>query len=759
MRVIRIAILGAALLLGAFLRFDGIGDPSFWIDEILHQRITTGALDEPWWKWITGFEPENGPLYYATQLATRIAGTSEGSARGAAALFGLAAIGMVWLASTSGAGTVPTSRDDDWSRRPTWDAGIAALLLAVSPLHVYYSREARPYALLMLLTAAMILILLRGRSRMAAFAVMLAMAYTAAVAAPVLVGTAMTAGLLALVHRDRRRFDAPVALLAVAVLALQPLLYRGVSAPLSLEPPVYDVSFLSALIRHFSVTALDSQLGGRTAAGVLAFAVIGAVVLFRRERRTAIVLLGMTSVPLVVALSALLVFDRWYAVRYVTPALIGYLLLAAAGIRETTGALTRLLFRGRPIAAPIAALFALGVAAIVADQAWHACRTEAWQKLHWRLIAEKIVDQAHPGDLLLAAEPWSGLPLDFYLARMPDKVEDLTITDLPLAKHAASGTRRAWLVSAGSPADQPVRAWMCTQPLVLASAIDNFRMHYTGDFLRERSREPEHRALSAALGDAILFGDGWASEEGEGEDAFRWAVAEEATLIVPVDEPRDRLIPLRVTPHMHPSLPQQRIRVSVNGALVTELPLPNAPSTPDLAIPRRFWVRGVNTMTLRFAYAVAPAELPGTNRDARKLAVAVHLPRTTPHVTRIASLPLADESNSWRRSNETRFPASTLRRDAVLPMLGRLGFDPSTTWPRIERGEVQLEELAESLAYASDCADDGSFVRHSFELLLGRAPGKTEENDLIAKLEEGMSRPRLITRIVRFEEFRKSVTR
>jgi hypothetical protein len=113
----------------------------------------------------------------------------------------------------------------------------------------------------------------------------------------------------------------------------------------------------------------------------------------------------------------------------------------------------------------------------------------------------------------------------------------------------------------------------------------------------------------------------------------------------------------------------------------------------------------------------------------------------------------------WRRSDETRFPPATLRPDAVLPLLGRLGFDPQATWPRIERGELQLEELAESLAYASDCTDDGSFVRNTFELLLGRKPGKAEEDDLVARLGEGISRPRLIALILRFEEFRKSVTR
>jgi hypothetical protein len=39
----------------------------------------------------------------------------------------------------------------------------------------------------------------------------------------------------------------------------------------------------------------------------------------------------------------------------------------------------------------------------IAIQTWPACRTEAWQKLNWRVIAQRIAQYAKPGDVVIAA--------------------------------------------------------------------------------------------------------------------------------------------------------------------------------------------------------------------------------------------------------------------------------------------------------------------------------------------------------------------
>ncbi|HEX6158608.1 MAG TPA: glycosyltransferase family 39 protein, partial [Thermoanaerobaculia bacterium] len=156
----RVLILAAAIALGAWLRFEGLNEPSYWLDEMLGDQLTQRAAEQPWWRWLIGLEREHGPLYYLTQLLL--------PGRVAAAIFGLATIPLVWLlAKRVHSGTA---------------AAVCAVLLAVSPLHVYYSREARPYALLMMLTAALLV-----SSRWWFVAALVALVSTSAVAAPVVV--------------------------------------------------------------------------------------------------------------------------------------------------------------------------------------------------------------------------------------------------------------------------------------------------------------------------------------------------------------------------------------------------------------------------------------------------------------------------------------------------------------------------------------------------------------------------------------------
>ena len=146
----RWVLLAAIVAVAAFLRFDGLGEPSYWLDEILHQQSdATRAAAQPWWRWLTALHDEHGSLYYLTQLATRLFGTSEAAGRSAAALFGVATIPLVWFAVEI-ARAPPRSC---WRfRRCT---SITAARLA-------------GYALLMFLTAALIVVLLRARSLAAA---------------------------------------------------------------------------------------------------------------------------------------------------------------------------------------------------------------------------------------------------------------------------------------------------------------------------------------------------------------------------------------------------------------------------------------------------------------------------------------------------------------------------------------------------------------------------------------------------------------
>ena len=707
-----------ALALGAFLRFDGLGTPSYWLDEILHQNID--AASRPWWQWLTGFERENGPLYYLLQLTG-----SEWVGRLLPALFGIAAIALVASVSR-----------------------IAALLLAVSPLAVYYSREARPYALLMLLTAALIVLLLRGKT-FAACAVIVAILYSCAMGAPVVAGALAVALLL-------RSWW--VAGTAAGALALFPLLYRTTTNVTTGPPfPALGLPFAMTVLRNLSVTALGGEVAGRAAVGMFALAVLGAVVLARRERRTAIVIAGMTLVPLVVTLAALWKFGHWYGARYIAPVVVGYVVLAGFGIAAVARALTRRFAAPSPAKrereAEAQAWLAVAIALVFAWQAWPAVRTEPWRKLDWRAIADKIAHYAHAGDLVIAGEPWSEAALRYYL-RGRVRLEGIPYPSV--AEALTYSQPGVWLATGGY-GSNATRTWMCRYQIVLASALEDFRLHYAGDFLRERGGPPEWRAFEAATGENFVIDlaaaenrfldPGWAMPEG-----FRWAVGTRSSVTFPRWSTRDRAIRLRVMPMENAALPPQTVRVSLNGQPIGELTLTSGWQERELRTPAAAWRNGLNTLAFDFGRAAAPADLDPKASDHRPLAAAFEwisvgapapgraaLPRAAAPTLRIASAPFIDEQSAWRHTR-TRFGP------APAAMAGRLGFDPEAA------GRVHLENLVESVAYGSDCEDDHAFLQRAFTTILARPPDQYEEREL-AKLP----RIKVPVRLTKSEEFRRAV--
>lgn len=682
---VTLVLLLLIVALAAFLRFDHLGEPSYWLDEVLSDRLTTDALAQPWWKWATGFENEHGPLSFLVQLATRIVGRDEFAGRCAAALLGLASIPLAWLATRS----LP-----------------AAALLALSPLHVYYSREARPYALLLFLTAALIVALLR-ESRWF-YAVLIALLYSSAVAAPIVLSAAVAAFLF-----GKRRFAIAAALATPAFL----LLYRGgPSSKIDAPFPHLDWEFFIRLAKGFTVSAFGADILGRTMIVLVVLAVIGAVVM---ERRTALVVVTMTLLPIAFAMASLRVFEHWFELRYVCVAVIGFALLAGEGIAFIS--------RRTPIA--------LLAVALIGWQLWPVARFEPFQKLDWRRIAATLARYAKPGDLILAAEPATGIVLPYYLAPYHRERDVIQMSIAPLAGRMIYEYPASWLVSAGS-SGGAMRDWMCRYPVVLGSELEGFRMHYASpanDFFRERAQEPEFRV--ATLTGVQSYGEGWAAPEG----AFRWAVGDHATIDFPRWGQEDRVIRVHVLPMDHPSLPRQTMRVTVNGHAVGTVALPSSWSDQSFTAPANVWVNGVNTVTFHFGRARSPASLDPTNHDQRPLAVSFAA-APPPPPPKIASA-FIDENSAWRNTP----PRVTGHNDALI---ARLGFDPTRA------KKFDLDDLVATLGAGSDCDDDRTWIARVYATLFQHPPPEPAAQSLLAKLRRGDTRAAVVRHLTKSPEFR-----
>ncbi|HEU0317212.1 MAG TPA: glycosyltransferase family 39 protein, partial [Solirubrobacteraceae bacterium] len=134
----RAPLLGLTLAAAA-LRFATLGQQSFWFDEASTGRLMRMGLGSMIRALPDG--ESTPPLYYVLAWVwTRAFGTGEVGLRSLSALAGTLTVLAVYAAAAR-----------LFDRR----AGLAAAALATfSPLLIWYSQEARAYALLVLLSAA-----------------------------------------------------------------------------------------------------------------------------------------------------------------------------------------------------------------------------------------------------------------------------------------------------------------------------------------------------------------------------------------------------------------------------------------------------------------------------------------------------------------------------------------------------------------------------------------------------------------------------
>ena len=151
------AVVGLTALAAA-LRFGTLGLQAYHHDEIV---TASRILRDGFWHAMdaVGFSESAPPLYYAVAWVwTQLTGTGEYGLRSISALAGVATVPVAYLAGA-----------ELRSRR----AGLAAAaLVAVNPMLLWYSQEARAYALFSLLTAVSFLYFVRalGQGRRRDFA-------------------------------------------------------------------------------------------------------------------------------------------------------------------------------------------------------------------------------------------------------------------------------------------------------------------------------------------------------------------------------------------------------------------------------------------------------------------------------------------------------------------------------------------------------------------------------------------------------------
>jgi hypothetical protein len=374
------------------------------------------------------------PLDYIVQHEIGLTGAPEWNRRIAPVLFGVATVALTILLATL------------WSGRA---AGlIAGLFLAVSPLHVRFSQEIRPYAMAMFFTTGAIVALeLYARRRRVLWAVL----WFAGVflAGFTFYFAGMTAGVVSIarIYAGRRDELADVwrrlPIIVVGWAALYsvwvPTAIKAVRNPPPFAPDTLDWPWWRYRLNAFGAGDIT---GSGLNFGSIAFwcvVVIGAV-LARRDRflRLALIWLVVCGAIEIIALHYR---PHYSAVRHLMPAWIGAIVLAGGGVAFLLRRKTTI-----PVAAVIAVVFAMYSAIAVAHY-YRAGRPD------WRRVAEFVHARVHSGDTLIVTNPWVSRNFGYYWAAMP-AIPQTRAIEFSVSPGTTEGP--AWIVAAQCNARSPL---------------------------------------------------------------------------------------------------------------------------------------------------------------------------------------------------------------------------------------------------------------------------------------------------------------
>lgn len=325
---------GVALCFFALiLRLPGLTE-SLWYDEVWSTHVMLGSVGDVLRLVFADIHP---PLYRFVSFAwLRVFGDSELSVRALPMLTGLATVALM-----PALGAVLATREAGW---------LAGVLLAMSPVHIWYSQEARSYAPIMFLGVLLVLQWHRldqgpSRGRRSFWFVVTSVAlaqlhyYTIALPAALAVAAVW----------QRRNLRVALVALGLSGLSIAALLViKSAGGALTLESGylrTFDASAVKYLVSEWfplggSVSLTSEETGFARIAGWCLFAIVTAAFLLwvavgwrflRRDRWLEHVMM-IAAVPGVLLLLAIIGRENYYIERSALPSLPFYFLAVGAGL-------------------------------------------------------------------------------------------------------------------------------------------------------------------------------------------------------------------------------------------------------------------------------------------------------------------------------------------------------------------------------------------------------------------------------------------
>ena len=415
MRRRELQLLGGIVVLAAFVRFATLDQQSYWYDE----SVTVELVRMPFGDMLDRIPESEStpPLYYVVAwLWAKVFGTGEVGLRSLSAVCGTAFVPVVYAIGRRAAGVRVGL--------------VAAGLAAVNPLLVWYSQEARAYALLLLLAGLSFLFFIRlltgdpRRRTVVLWAVFSALALATHYFAAFLVAIEAVWLLASAAHR--RPIAVAAAGLAVVELALLPLLLHQRSQ--GGADFIDDVGLPYRLTRAAKQFLIGFDAPGEVIAAVAATLLVLIAFWFvwsrgdDRERRAAIVGLAVGGPVLIATALLAIVGVDYFDTRNVLVAWPPLALAVAAGLGARRS--------GR---AGIAA--ALALALVSASTVLFVVTDTSLQRDDWRGAAGALEDEEPAGPRAVVVTPASApLALRVYAPQLqemsPDQRAEVSAVDV-----------------------------------------------------------------------------------------------------------------------------------------------------------------------------------------------------------------------------------------------------------------------------------------------------------------------------------------
>ena len=386
---VEVVVVVVITVLAGALRFTRLGAQSYWLDETISVDLVHLPL-HPLLLAIR-FQEQTPPLYYTVAWVwAKVFGADEFGLRSLSALLGTATVPVSYLAAR----TLATRRA----------AALAALLVALSPILVWYSQEARSYALFTFLSALSFLFFARTLAKYSAFdLVAWSLSSAAALTTHYFAGFLILCEALWLIRRVSRRKALAIAFapLVLLQLALLPLIHSQQAqhgTRLATKP-------IDVRLRQFGTWYLTGHFRAAAPIVVAALAVlVGVWLLLRRtggvQRAGGLIALSVgLGAPAVAAVVSATVVD-YFVFRNLINIWVPLAIALAIG------------FTGRRAGwLGVGAAVALCVVFFVSDLA--VMTRSSLQRDDWRSVAPIVAGSTHPAAIVVYPR-YGTRPLYYY---------------------------------------------------------------------------------------------------------------------------------------------------------------------------------------------------------------------------------------------------------------------------------------------------------------------------------------------------------